>query len=195
MRKAFPVLTAPISEIKKISDISIAFEVKTIFEVQPIDHGLDGLNLVEVPVEKPYTKDYDTEEPLIRWQQKWDLSNWGLFFALDGEQRIGSALIAWRTEGVNMLQERDDLAVLWDFRVRPGNRGKGVGRALFSAAADWAQARKCTEMIIETQNINVPACRFYAAMGSELWSINRFAYPDMPEEIQLLWRFPLDRSI
>ena len=151
--------------------------------------------LVEMLVEIPYTKDYDAEEPPSRWSEIWDLSNWGLLFALDGEQRVGSAVVAWRTQGVNMLQGRDDLAVLWDIRVKPDFRGTSAGKALFAAAADWARERKCTEMKIETQNINVPACRFYAAIGAELWSINRFAYPDMPEETQLLWRYPLVLSV
>ena len=191
MEKNIPIHPASISEIDKVADISIAFEVRTIFSVLPINAGLGGLTLVETPVENPYIKDYDAEEPPSRWSENWDLSNWDLIFALDGEQRIGSALIAWRTEGVNMLQGRDDLAVLWDIRVNPGYRGTGAGKALFAAAADWARERNCVEMKIETQNINVPACRFYAAMGAELWTINRYAYPDMPEEIQLLWRYPL----
>jgi hypothetical protein len=41
--------------------------------------------------------------------------------------------------------------------------------------------------VIETQNTNVPACHFYTARGCELGAINRFAYPTLPNEIQLLW--------
>ena len=46
-------------------------------------------------------------------------------------------------------------------------------------------------MKVETQNINVPACRFYARMGCELGTIDRFAYPDLPGETQLLWHLDL----
>jgi len=42
-------------------------------------------------------------------------------------------------------------------------------------------------MMIETQNINVPACRFYSQMGCRLTAINPFAYPEFPEETQLIW--------
>ena len=80
------IISAPITEIDDVSKISIAFEVRSVFEVQAIDQGLGGLKLVEVPVEKPYTKDYDADEPPASWQKEWDLSNWGLLFALDGEQ-------------------------------------------------------------------------------------------------------------
>ena len=32
-----------------------------------------------------------------------------------------------------------------------------------------------------------PACRFYAKQGCELAAIHRFAYPELPNEVQLLW--------
>ena len=35
--------------------------------------------------------------------------------------------------------------------------------------------------------MNVAACRFYASLGCELGAINRFAYPSLPDEVQLLW--------
>jgi hypothetical protein len=40
---------------------------------------------------------------------------------------------------------------------------------------------------VETQNINVPACRFYARQGCVLGAIHPDAYPDLPDEVQLLW--------
>ena len=32
------------------------------------------------------------------------------------------------------------------------------------------------------------ACRFYQEMGCTLGGIDRFAYPRLPGEVQLLWR-------
>jgi hypothetical protein len=58
-----------------------------------------------------------------------------------------------------MLNGRNDLAVLWDVRVHPEYRGRGVGHRLFTAAAEWARTRDCRVLKIETQNINAPACR------------------------------------
>ena len=51
----------------------------------------------------------------------------------------------------------------------------------------WVVARGCRWLKVETQNINVPACRFYAKQGCVLGAIHRFAYPDYPNEAQLLW--------
>ena len=42
-------------------------------------------------------------------------------------------------------------------------------------------------MKIETQNINVVACKFYAGQGCTLGAADRFAYPELPDEVRLLW--------
>ena len=57
----------------------------------------------------------------------------------------------------------------------------------FHAAERWAWARDCRRIEVETQNINVPACRFYARHGCELGAINRLAYKNLPDEVELLW--------
>ena len=86
-----------------------------------------------------------------------------------------------------MLERRLDLAVLWNIRVSPEARGRKVGSALFRAAEAWAAARGCQQLKVETQNINVPACRFYSRQRCVLGAINSFAYSELPNEVQLLW--------
>jgi GNAT superfamily N-acetyltransferase len=153
------------------------------------DGGLGGLVLSERKLDAPYVKDYDAyegERP-TQWAERFDVSNWGLIGAYADDARVGGAVVAFDTKGVNMLEGRRDLAVLWDIRVSPESRGRGVGSALFRAAEAWAAARGCRQLKIETQNINVPACRFYARQGCVLGAINRFAYQELPDEAQLLW--------
>jgi hypothetical protein len=43
-------------------------------------------------------------------------------------------------------------------------------------------------MRAETQDVNVPACRFYAGAGYVLGAVDRFAYAGLPEEVQLIWQ-------
>jgi GNAT superfamily N-acetyltransferase len=96
-----------------------------------------------------------------------------------------------------MLERRQDLAVLWDIRIQPAARRQGVGKQLFFAAAEWAQGRGCQQMKIETQNVNVPACRFYASLGCELGAIHRYAYaghPRVGHEAMLLWYLDLNST-
>ena len=86
-----------------------------------------------------------------------------------------------------MLEGRRDLAVLWDIRVSPDVRRQGVGSALFERVETWAQLHACRQLKVETQNSNVRACRFCERQGCRLRAIHRAAYPEVPDEIQLLW--------
>lgn len=107
---------------------------------------------------------------------------------------MGAAAIAYDSSAVTMLVQRRDLAVLWDIRVSPDRRGQGIGRALFRRAAAWCRERGCTQMKIETQNVNVPACRFYHSQGARLGEINRYAYaghPAVGHEVMLVWYLDL----
>jgi ribosomal protein S18 acetylase RimI-like enzyme len=44
---------------------------------------------------------------------------------------------------------------------------------------------------VETQQINVPACRFYQRHGFVLETVRPDVYPGLPEEVQLRWAKPL----
>ncbi|MBI2724300.1 MAG: GNAT family N-acetyltransferase [Chloroflexi bacterium] len=175
--------------------VSIAFEVASVFRVEVIEGGLGGMRLVEEAVARPFVKDYDRieGEGPTRWAARWDLSRWGVLSAFEGDFRVAGAVVAWDTPGVDMLGGRTDVAALWDLRVQPAHRGRGIGRRLLRAAASWAAARGCSALTIETQNNNAGACRFYAREGCVLAAVDRYAYPTLPEETQLIWRLELPR--
>jgi GNAT superfamily N-acetyltransferase len=186
---ALEIREEPLSALAEHAMIPIAFRVERVLDVSAVTGGLGGLVLGERSVEPSYEKDYDAlqGEGPTRWPKRFDVSNWGLIAAHRDTQRLGGAVIAFDTANVDMLERRHDLAVLWDLRVRVRQRGQGVGSQLFEAVEDWARARGCRQLKVETQNINVPACRIYAHMGCTLGSIDRFAYPEAPEETQLVW--------
>lgn len=187
------VCEEPHISLDDYSQISIAYTVSHVFDVSELADAPGQFHLEERALEIPYRKDYDLipgNHPTT-WKQKFDLANWGFLSARAGSTRIGGAVIACRSDGVDMLDGREDLAVLWDLRVAPEWRGKQVGVALFRDAENWARTRGCRELKIETQNTNVPACKFYARQGCALKHAFRFAYPQLPNEIQLLWYKPL----
>jgi len=138
---------------------------------------MGGILLQEIGLENPYIKDFDKtpEGGPLEWASHFELRNWGFFLAIENSIPVGAAAVA-QIQGVNMLEERDDLSVLWDIRVQPERRGNGIGKALFSKACEWSSKRNCRQIKIETQNINLAACHFYRKMGCELGTINRFAY-------------------
>ena len=113
------------------ASIPISFKVSKIFELSLSRAGLGGIEFHErdVPV---YTKDYDSLGSPLTWPLEFDTGNWGLFLAMEGENPVGGAAVAWNTAGVNMLEGRIDLSVLWDIRVIPGQRGRGIGKFLFN---------------------------------------------------------------
>jgi len=179
----------PIDELQRHGEISIAFEVLTVFDVELRSAGLGGILLAERPVDVPWVKDYDAADGgPKRWSSRFDVSNWGLFGAYHDERRIGGAVIAFDTPNLYMLRGRRDLTVLWDLRVAHDARRSGAGAALFRASEAWARERGCSALEVETQQVNVPACRFYARMGCSLAAIDRCAYADLPHETRLIWR-------
>jgi GNAT superfamily N-acetyltransferase len=178
------VTEEPISLLAEHATVSAAFRVGKILEFNEVD---DNLVVSERLLDVPHWKDYDALEGPAAWADRFDVSNWGLLGALLDGRRVGGAVIAFDTAAVQMLEGRKDLAVLWDLRVQPDCRRRGVGAALFRAVEHWAASKGCTELKIETQNTNLAACRFYERQGCDLREINPDAYPTLPDELQLIW--------
>jgi GNAT superfamily N-acetyltransferase len=186
------VVEEPIERVSELAAIPIRFAVRSVLDVEVVDRGLGGITLVERPVAEPYQKDYDAgDERPGSWASRFDVSSWGLLSAYEddaaGAPRIGAAVLAWKCPESLMLEGRDDLAVLWDLRVEPRLRRRGIGGLLFRAAEEWARGRGCKHLEVETQNVNVSACRFYRRHGCTLGGIDRFAYPTLPGETRLVW--------
>jgi GNAT superfamily N-acetyltransferase len=169
--------------------IPIAFDVEDVLDVA-INPDSDGSwPLASRRLDVPYRKDYDAHpgETPVDWALRFDLSHWGLFLARISGRTVGGAAVTAAAPDVIMLEGRRDLALLWDIRVVPEARGQGVGSLLFQAAERWARERGCRQLKVETQNINVPACRFYARRGCSLRAVSHGAYEGLPDEVQLLW--------
>jgi ribosomal protein S18 acetylase RimI-like enzyme len=190
---AVEIIEEPVSALPEYEAVPIAFRVESCFDVLPIDGGLGGLRFVEKVV-APYIKDYDANESErpSRWPTRFDMSHWGILSAFSGTQRVGGAALVWKTPEIDLLEGREDLACLWDLRVHPDYRGAGIGHLLFQRALTLARERQCRQLKVETQNTNVPACRFYVRQGCELSGVNRFAYREELDEIQLLWQLNLE---
>ena len=180
---------APITAVVELALVPIAFKVDRVLDLAGQDNGGGGIVLSERGLDVPYVKDYDAincEGP-TQWAKRFDVSKWGLIRAHSNGSLVGGAVVAFNSADVIMLEGCEDLAALWDIRVSPEVRRQGIGARLFHAAEVWATARGCRQLKVETQNINVAACRFYAQQGCVLGGIQRLAYPELPDEIQLLW--------
>ncbi len=189
MSSEYRVQAEPFTVLPEYGSIPIAFQVSHVLDVELVDGGLGGLALHERRLAEPLSKDYDAlpGHAPTDWPRHHDLSGWGLFSAFLGEERVGGGVLAHDVETLPALAGRPDRAELFDLRVAPTHRGRGVGSLLFAAALGWARERGCRSLRIETQNVNVPACRFYVAQGCTLASVDRLAYPELAGEVELVW--------
>lgn len=71
------------SSIDEYASVSIAFEVRSVFDVSEPSFDDEAPRLVERPVEHPYLKDYDQSwggSPL-EWSDRFDVSHWHFLVA------------------------------------------------------------------------------------------------------------------
>lgn len=84
--------------------------------------------------------------------------------AYDGDEWLGAAV----------GERRDWNRTLWlhEFHVAAGHQRRGIGRRLMDALAERARAAGLRAIVLETQNTNVPAIRFYRRLGFTLDGIH-----------------------
>lgn len=181
----------PVAEAGFYDDIEMVAEIR---EIRRVETGDFGIRFVRQPVE-PYEKDYRAFGGWADWKEKFDVSRWKVFCAFDGQTPVAGAVLCAGSAGVDMLEGRDDLGVLWDLRVDRRYKRRGIGSRLFALVADAAAASGCRQLKIECQNVNVPAVDFYFSRGAVLGAVNRYAYyaePSLRDEVQFLLYLDLD---
>ena len=177
--------------------IPIWYTVECVLRVEVVDGGLGGFRLVEERLPAPYVKDYDSQgdDRPSHWAKVYDLNRWGILLARENGRPVGGATVAVDAAVYPLDRfQRQDLAVLWDIRVEPVERGRGIGKKLFRSAARWAREHGYGQLGAETQNVNVGACRLYAGEGCQLGAIHRYGYIGCSEtahEVMLLWYLDL----
>jgi GNAT superfamily N-acetyltransferase len=176
--------------LAEYASVPIRFTVDEVFDDRALAALAHGGNGVATRVSTPYPKDYDAH-PGNRptdWPNRFDLSAWTMLAASENGQRVGGAVVIYGDPQIDLLRDYPACALLWDLRVAPERRAQGVGSALLHAVEDVARDRGARSIRVETQQINVPACRFYARHGFRLERVVPGAYHDLPHELQLLWR-------
>jgi ribosomal protein S18 acetylase RimI-like enzyme len=189
------IVPANLEYLSVCSTIPMSLEIKSRYAVERL-RGESGFRLKEENVHPPQFFDYDVidGEGPTRWLKRFDTSAWRIFLIRQNGKAIGAATVAVTTPHVFMLDGREDMTVLWDIRVRPEFRHTGIGTKLFSEAAKFSKSIGFRQLKVETQNINVPACKFYTKQRCHLGGINFYQYTQNPlttDQIQLLWYLDL----
>ena len=176
-------------KLEEYGKIPFYYDTNKKYEIKRLKNGLGGilLELVNVPT---YHKDFGKRTE--RWSQLFDLTNWKFYVAYNEDKKmIAGCTIAAKTPNCNMLEGRDDLAVLWDIRVSDKYKHLGIGEKLFEMAKKYAKSEGFKQLKVECQNTNFPAVNFYHKQGMKLCAINEYAYKDCPNETQLIWYLDL----
>lgn len=77
---------------------------------------------------------------------------------------------------INEVNDWNRSLRIWEFQVMQDYRGQGIGRALMERVIAKAVESKFRILVLETQNTNVPAIRFYRRMGFTLEALDLSLY-------------------
>jgi len=119
-------------------------------------------------LEQPFVKHYPPLDS-TELQRYRDLAAAGQAFgAFEGETCVGIALCE--------PQHWNSSLSIWEFHVTPEFQGQGAGRALMAAVEAHARDEGLRCLVCETQTTNVPAIRFYRALGFTVDAIDVSLY-------------------
>jgi ribosomal protein S18 acetylase RimI-like enzyme len=131
---------------------------------------------VELP---PYVKQYQSDE--VEYNKYISNPDKTIFLAYVDSEPAGQLRVKKYWNGY---------AYIDDFAVDVKHRRQGIGRLLIRRAMEWARDKGCPGMMLETQNNNVAACRFYESCGFELGGFDAYLYKGLnrtTDEIALYW--------
>jgi ribosomal protein S18 acetylase RimI-like enzyme len=125
------------------------------------------LQLDLITLASPYTAPDPIEEDMLRRYTA--LAGNGLSLGVyDGEVLVGMALAE--------PQPWNNSLWVWEFRVAATHQQRGLGRALMETLIEKARTAGFRILVCETQTTNIPAIRFYRALGFSVEGIDLSLY-------------------
>ncbi|MFB5762428.1 GNAT family N-acetyltransferase [Paenibacillus medicaginis] len=73
--------------------------------------------------------------------------------------------------------------------VLESSRGKGIGTALLNKAKEWALQKGMKGFTLETQDVNLLACRFYLKNGLEIGAVDTMLYSTQNIKMKMQFSF------
>ncbi|EAZ85239.1 GNAT family N-acetyltransferase [Lysinibacillus sp. FSL M8-0216] len=127
----------------------------------------------------PYFKKYEEDEIDLSYIE--DIEKAVFFYYIDNSC-VGQIKMCSNWNGYALIE---DIAVAKDYRKN------GVGTALLNKAIEWAKERNCCGLMLETQDINVSACHFYAKNQFVIGAVDTMLYSNFPtaNELAIFWYY------
>jgi streptothricin acetyltransferase len=180
------------ADVERLTEINSTFTSESVLVVKKTSEGMEvGWWLVERPLAVPFNKGraYDlSEEDLIRSRRMCEA----------GAQEALQLVAEDRGRLVGLLEvERQrwhNSGWMWNIIVDRDYRRQGLGRKFVRRAVEWGRKLGLRALLLETQNNNINACRFYQAVGFRLCGINDHYYTndDLGKgEVAIFWVYEL----
>lgn len=128
---------------------------------------------------KPYVKKYEDDDIDVSYVEE---EGKAVFLYYADNNCIGRIKIRAHWNGYALIE---DIAVAKDYRKN------GVGTALLNKAMEWAKENDCCGLMLETQDINVSACHFYAKHRFVIGAVDTMLYSNFStaNEIAIFWYY------
>jgi streptothricin acetyltransferase len=178
------------ADVPRLSEIDAEFESDRFLDVEKTVNGLQvSWRLIERPLVPPFrSTDYgmspqDCKDLTARLHE-----GDGLYLVAEDAGKLVALF--------DMQRERwRNTAKLWNIGIDRAYRRTGLGRELMNRAIAWARDEGLRGIVLETQTNNMPACRFYQAMGFKLCGIDDHFYSNDDigvKEVAIFWWYELD---
>jgi streptothricin acetyltransferase len=191
-RKDIIIRPLTLADIPRLSEIDGEFESDCFLDVEKTAPGFEVMwRLVERPLIPPFrSTDYSFDENECNEIGARLRNGDGLWLvAQDAQTGRLAALLDVEREGWHHA------ARLWNIAIDRRYRRQGLGRELVRRALAWARSENLRAVWLETQTNNLPACRFYQAMGFMLCGIDDHFYSNSDiglNEVAIFWWYELD---
>lgn len=126
-----------------------------------------------------YYKQYENDEIDISYINE---KGKAVFFYYDNNNSIGQIRLRSNWNGFALIE---DIGIAKDWRQ------KGIGTALLEKAVEWAKQNNFAGLMLETQDVNVSACRFYAKNKFVIGAVDNMLYSTFPtaNEKAIFWYY------
>ena len=128
--------------------------------------------------ETPYEKQYPDDE--LDYSEYIGNPDKIIFMAYVDNQCVGQ---------IRLRRNWNKYCYIEDIAVAREYQGMGLGRELINAVIQWAKKGGMQGLMLETQDVNLAACRFYHRCGFVLGAVDTMLYGNCPnkDEKALFW--------
>lgn len=125
----------------------------------------DIWTFTELFYKDPYLKKYTNDEE--NYSEYIDNAEKAVYFYYQNDECVGQVRLR---KNWNKYAFIEDIAVCGNFR------GHGIGSALINKSIEWAKKNNLGGLMLETQDNNLLACKFYCKCGFRIGAVDTMLY-------------------